>query len=65
MSALIKEPKVRVIGGKLTIRGLVFGHDEHEDGDNFETPPIVELNTVKQTATLKSGTTYTWEGELK
>lgn len=65
MSAIIREPKIRVIGGKVTIRGVVYGHDEHEDGDNFETPPIVILNTAEMTASLKSGTTYKIEGELK
>jgi hypothetical protein len=61
----IREPSIRVIGGKVTIRGIVFGHDEHEDGDLFETPPIVVLNTAEMTASLKSGASYKLEGELK
>ena len=60
----IREPKVRIIGGKLTIRGLVYGHEEHDDGSMFETAPIVVLNTAEMTAATKT-VTYKYEGELK
>ena len=60
----IKDPKVRIIGGKLTIRGLVFGHEEHDDGSMFETAPLVVLNTAEMTAATKT-VTYKLEGELK
>jgi len=64
MTPILREPKLRVLGGKLTIRGLVFEHEEHDDGSMFETAPIVVLNTAEMTAATKT-VTYKYEGELK
>jgi hypothetical protein len=64
VTPILTEAKLRVIGGNLTIRGRVTGHDEHEDGSMFETAPIQVLDLGARTAKTKS-VTYTIEGEIK
>jgi hypothetical protein len=53
-----------VIGGVLTIRGRVTGHEDYVDGSAFETAPIQVLDLVERTAKTKS-VTYKIEGEIK
>jgi hypothetical protein len=64
MTPTLRDATVRVIRGKVTLRGLVSGHDEHEDGDQFETPPLTILNLAEMTAATKT-VTYKIEGEIK
>jgi len=64
LTPIITEPKLRVLGGKVTVRGIVTGHEEHEDGSMFETPPLVLLDLSAREAKTKA-TTYKIDGELK
>ena len=64
MTPTLTDAALRVIGGVLTIRGRVTGHEDYVDGSAFETAPIQVLDLGERTAKTKS-VTYKIEGEIK
>ncbi len=63
IKTVLKNPSLRLVAGKITLRGNVYGHPESEDGTFFETPPLIAMDLANHTASTK-GLVYHYEGDL-